>query len=109
MTVVDRLCASIDVPRAGWQGVVLALRLGRPDAARAHLASLDALDAGGALRAGYHLALARAELDLAEGRASPARGAFEAALAPDRVLSDSFAYAMPPIERILNGLWRAER
>ena len=109
LSIVDRVCAAIEVPRVRWQGVALALRLGRGDAARAHLAALEALVARGAPRAGYYLELARAELDLAEGRAAEARGAFEKALAPDRVLADCFAHAIPPTGRVLDGLRRAER
>ena len=46
---------------------------------------------------------------VAAGRLGEARGAFEAALVPDRVLTDSFACAVPPTGRILDGLLRAER
>ena len=109
LAIVDRVCASIEVPRARWRGVALALRLGRGDSARAHVAALEALVASGAPRAGYYLGLARAELDLSEGRAADARAAFEAALAPDRVLSDCFAHTVPATGRVLDGLLRAER
>jgi len=109
LAIVERVSAAVKVPRVRWQGVVLALRLGRADIARAHLDALEKLVAGGALRAGYYRELARAEFDIVEGRAAQARSAFEAALAPDRVLVDSMAHATPPIGRILDGLWRAER
>jgi len=109
LSIVDRVCAAIEVPRARWQGVVLALRLGRTEAARAHLEALEGLVARGAPRARDYRDLARAELEVAEGRAADAIPAFESALAPQRVLGDSFAHATPPIGRILDGLWRAER